>query len=56
MKVKRHGFTLIELVMAMALLALVLAIGIPKYADQRQKQSVEADMRSVELLEQPETT
>jgi prepilin-type N-terminal cleavage/methylation domain-containing protein len=56
MKVKRHGFTLIELVVVMALLALVLAIGIPKYAELKQKQSVEADLRSVELLEQAETT
>jgi prepilin-type N-terminal cleavage/methylation domain-containing protein len=56
MKAKRHGFTLIELVVVMALLALVLAIGIPKYAELKQKQSVEADLRSVELLEQAETT
>ncbi len=56
MKGKRHGFTLIELVVVMVLLAVVLAVGIPRYAELRQKQFLPADLRTVELLQQAEMT
>jgi len=48
---KRKGFTLIELVVVVAILAILLAIAIPAYAGYRERAQEKADEASIRMLE-----
>jgi len=39
-RLKQHGFTLLEVMVVMVIMAIVAAIGIPAFADWREKQAV----------------
>lgn len=46
----KKGFTLIELIVVLAILGLILAIAVPNYMGIRQNATTSADIRTAELL------
>jgi prepilin-type N-terminal cleavage/methylation domain-containing protein len=44
---KKRGFTLIELIVVLAVLAIIMAIAIPQYAGVREDARVDADMATL---------
>ncbi len=48
---KRKGFTLIELVVVIAILAILLAIAIPAYTGYRERAEEQAQAANVRMLE-----
>ena len=44
---KKRGFTLIELIVVLAVLAIIMAIAIPQYAGVREEARVDADMATL---------
>ncbi len=48
---RRKGFTLIELVVVIAILALLLAVAIPAYTGYRERAEEQADKANIRMLE-----
>jgi prepilin-type N-terminal cleavage/methylation domain-containing protein len=49
-KINKKGFTLIELIVVLAILGLILAIAVPNYMSVQAKATETADTREAELL------
>ncbi len=52
----QKGFTLLEVLIVMALLLAILAVTLPRYNAVRYQNSLQADLATVMLLEQTEKT
>ena len=48
---KRRGFTLVELVVVVAILAILLAVAVPAYAGYRDKAAAQAHAANYRMLE-----
>ncbi len=46
----RGGFTLIEVIVVIAIMAIIMAIGIPSYTKWKRKYNIESDTREIFLL------
>ncbi|WP_425538786.1 type II secretion system protein [Microaceticoccus formicicus] len=55
-KGKKRGFTLVELVIVIAILALLAAIALPKFVNSRQKARETAHIANVRVLKSAATT
>lgn len=55
-KRKKRGFTLVELVIVIAILALLAAIALPKFVNSRQKARITAHNANVRVLKSAATT
>lgn len=53
---KKKGFTLIELIVVIAILALLASIAIPKYMHTQEKAKVAAHNTNVEIIKQAAAT
>lgn len=51
LKKKKKGFTLLELLVVLAILAILIAIAIPVYKNQKEKASITAHNANVRVLE-----
>ena len=51
LKKKKKGFTLLELLVVLAILAILIAIAIPVYKNQKEKAAITAHNANVRVLE-----
>ena len=51
LKKKKKGFTLLELLVVLAILAIIIAIAIPVYKNQKEKAAITAHNANVRVLE-----
>ena len=51
LKNKKKGFTLLELLVVLAILAILIAIAVPVYKNQKQKAAITAHNANVRVLE-----
>ncbi|MCI5839601.1 MAG: prepilin-type N-terminal cleavage/methylation domain-containing protein [Peptoniphilaceae bacterium] len=56
MKKKRKGFTLIELIIVIAILAILVAVAVPKYSASREKAAITAHNTNVRMLQTAAST